>query len=117
MRRFRATALATAIVGLALPAHPQIPVALPSVVQVLGSVTNAARPVGNALVIALNLTNLQASQTFTSIDGTFNLPQLPAGIYKIIAIKYGFAPAMAMLVPTQREHPIKLRLEPEGSTK
>ena len=39
---------------------------MPAVVQVLGSVTNAARPVGNALVIALNLTNLEASQTFTS---------------------------------------------------
>jgi hypothetical protein len=115
--RLRATVFATAIVVLALPAHSATPLPLPSVVQVLGSVTNAARPVGNALVIALNLTNLEASQTFTSTDGTFNLPQLPAGIYKIIALKYGFAPAMAMLVPTQREHHIKLRLEPEATTK
>src|SRR5437763_368895 len=117
MRRFRATALATAIATLALPAHSATPLALPSVVQVLGSVTNAARPVNNALVIALNLTNLEASQTFTSTDGTFNLPQLPAGIYKIIALKYGFAPAMAMLVPTQRAHRIKLRLVPEAQSK
>jgi hypothetical protein len=117
MRRLRATAFATAILALALPAYPATPLPLPSVVQVLGSVTNAARPVGNALVIALNLTNLEASQTFTSTDGTFNLPQLPAGIYKIIAIKYGFAPAMAMLVPTRSEHRIKLRLEAEGSSK
>src|SRR5437764_11500040 len=116
MRRLRATAFATAILALALPAHPATPLPLPSVVQVLGSVTNAARPVGNALVIALNLTNLEASQTFTSTDGTFNLPQLPAGIYKIIAIKYGFAPAMAMLVPTEREHPVKLRLVPQPHT-
>ena len=115
--RLRATVFATAIVALALPARSANPLPLPSVVQVLGSVTNAARPVGNALVIALNLTNLEASQTFTSTDGTFNLPPLPGGIYKIIALKYGFAPAMAMLVPTQREHHIKLRLEPEGSTK
>ena len=115
--RLRATVFATAIAALALPAHSATPLPLPSVVQVLGSVTNAARPVGNALVIALNLTNLEASQTFTSTDGTFNLPQLPAGIYKIIALKYGFAPAMAMLVPTQREHRIKLRLVPEGSSK
>src|SRR5436190_2166775 len=117
MRRLRATAIATAIVALALPAYPATPLPLPSVVQVLGSVTNAARPVGNALVIALNLTNLEASQTFTSTDGTFNLPQLPAGIYKIIAIKYGFAPAMAMLVPTKSEHRIKLRLEADGASK
>src|SRR2546423_153259 len=117
MRRLRATVIASAIVALGLPAYPATPLPLPSVVQVLGSVTNAARPVGNALVIALNLTNLEASQTFTSTDGTFNLPQLPAGIYKIIALKYGFAPAMAMLVPTQREHRIKLRLVPETQTK
>ena len=117
MRRLRATAFATAILALALPAYPATPLPLPSVVQVLGSVTNAARPVGNALVIALNLTNLEASQTFTSTDGTFNLPQLPAGIYKIIAIKYGFAPAMAMLIPTKSEHRIKLRLEAEGTSR
>jgi hypothetical protein len=117
MRRFCAMAFAAAIVAIAVPAHPQTPLPLPAVVQVLGSVTNAARPVGNALVIALNLTNLEASQTFTSTDGSFNLPQLPAGIYKIIAVKYGFAPAMAMLIPTQREHRIKLRLEREGTTK
>src|ERR1051325_10646735 len=115
--RLRATVFATAIVALALPAHSATPLPLPSVVQVLGSVTNSARPVGNALVIALNLTNLETIQTFTSIDGTFNLPQLPAGIYKIIALKYGFAPAMAMLVPTQREHRIKLRLVPEAQSK
>jgi len=117
MRRARATLFATAIVALALPAFPETPLPLPAAVQVLGSVTNAARPVGNALVIALNLTNLEASQTFTSTDGTFNLPTLPAGIYKIIAVKYGFAPAMAMLVPTKSEHRIKLRLEAEGATK
>jgi Carboxypeptidase regulatory-like domain len=117
MRRVRATLFATAIAALALPGDAATPLPLPSVVQVIGNVTNAARPVGNALVIALNLSNLEASQTFTSIDGTFNLPQLPAGIYKIIAVKYGFAPAMAMLVPTRNEHRIKLRLEPEGQTR
>src|SRR5207247_5782061 len=117
MRRLRATAFATAILALSLPAYPATPLPLPSVVQVLGSVTNAARPVGNALVIALNLTNLEASQTFTSTDGTFNLPRLPAGIYKIIAIKYGFAPAMAMVIPTKSEYRLKLKLEAEGSTK
>jgi len=117
MRRVHATLIATAIVALALPGHSATPLAMPSAIQVIGNVTNAARPVGNALVIALNLTNLEASQTFTSTDGTFNLPTLPAGIYKIIAVKYGFAPAMAMLVPTRNEHRIKLRLEPEAKTK
>ena len=117
MRRARATLFATAIAALALPAHSEVPLPLPTAVQVFGSVTNAARPVGNVLVIALNLGNLDASQTLTATDGTFNLPQLPAGIYKIIAVKYGFAPATAMIVPTKREHRVKLRLDREGSTK
>ena len=51
MRRFRATALATAIVALALPARSETPLPLPAAIQVLGSVTNAARPVGNGAKI------------------------------------------------------------------
>src|SRR5450759_4174783 len=54
MRRFRVAAVAALfVVAAATPAQPQI--ALPSALQILGSVTNAARPVANALVIALHL--------------------------------------------------------------
>src|SRR6266571_8235484 len=106
MRRLRSIAIASlAIVVFAVPAQSEVP--LPAVLQVLGSVTNSARPVGNALVIALNLNNLAAIQTFTSSDGSFSLPQLPAGVYKIIAMKYGFAPAIETIVPTRKEHRVK----------
>lgn len=117
MRRIRATAFATALVALALPARSEPAAPLPAFLQVLGSVTNAARPVGSALVIALNLQNLDAKQTFTGSDGGFVLPQLPAGVYKIIAVKYGFAPAMAMIVPTRQEQRIRLRMETEKQAK
>jgi hypothetical protein len=83
------------------------------VLQVLGNVTNAAKPVGNALVIALNLNSLDAIQTFSAIDGTFVLPPLPAAVYKIIAVKAGFIPAMAMVVPTKRDQRVALRLDTE----
>jgi len=116
MRRLRAIAIASlAIVVIAVPAQSEVP--LPAVLQVLGSVTNSARPVGNALVIALNLNNLAAIQTFTGSDGSFSLPQLPAGVYRIIAMKYGFSPAIETIVPTKKEHRLKLRLETEKQSK
>ncbi|MEA2162923.1 MAG: Carboxypeptidase regulatory-like domain [Thermoanaerobaculia bacterium] len=111
MRRLRAIAIASAIVILAVPAQSAVP--LPVMLQVLGNVTTSARPVGNALVIALNLNSLDAIQTFSGSDGSFALPQLPAGVYRIIAMKYGFAPAIETIVPTKREHRVKLKLEVE----
>src|SRR2546421_5568136 len=111
MRRLRAIAIASAIVILAAPAQSEVP--LPAFLQVLGNATTSARPVGNALVIALNLNSLDAIQTFSGSDGSFSLPQLPAGVYKIIAMKYGFAPAIETIVPTKKDHRLKLKLEAE----
>jgi len=112
MRRLRAIAIASAaIVILAVPAQSEVP--LPAFLQVLGNVTSSTRPVGNALVIALNLNSLDAIQTFSASDGSFSLPQLPAGVYKIIAMKYGFAPAIETIVPTKKDHRLKLRMETE----
>jgi hypothetical protein len=111
MRRLRAIAIASVVVILAVPAQSEVP--LPAFLQVLGNVTNSARPVGNALVIALNLNSLQAVQTFSGSDGSFAMPQLPSGVYRIIAMKYGFAPAIETVIPTKKEHRVKLRMETE----
>jgi hypothetical protein len=111
MRRFRAIALAAGFAILAAPAHSDT--TLPAVLSVLGNVTNAARPVGSALVIALNLSSFEAVQTYSSTDGSFNLPALRSGIYRIIAVKHGFIPAVATIVPTRNSQRITLRLEPE----
>lgn len=111
MRRFRVIAFASAILATAGTARPEL--AVTDFLNVLGSVTNAARPVANALVIALNLNSLEASQTFSGADGTFTLPMLRSGVYKIIAVKYGFAPASAMVVPNGKEHHVALRLQNE----
>src|SRR5215213_1676592 len=58
MRRFRAIAIAAVVFAAAAPARSDAP--LPAALQVLGTVTNSARPVANALVIALNLQDLQS---------------------------------------------------------
>lgn len=115
MRRFRTLAFAAVLIAAAAPARSETPV--PAALEVLGTVTNAARPVHNALVIALNLQDFGAERTFTGIDGKFNLPTLRGGIYKIIAVKQGFLPAMLTLVPTAPTHKVALKLENEGKAK
>jgi len=115
MRRFRAIAIAAAVIVIALPAQPSAP--LPAALQVLGSVTNSARPVANALVIALNLQDFVATQTWTATDGTFAMPALRTGIYKIIAVKQGFTPAITTVIPTTPNHRVALKLETEKSKK
>jgi len=111
MRRFRALAIAAFVAVVAASAQAEAP--LPAAVQVLGTVTNAARPVANALVIALNLQDFDATQAWTAGDGSFTLPMLRAGIYKIIAVKQGFVPAITTLVPTKPKNKLALRLEAE----
>jgi hypothetical protein len=111
MRHLRAYALGVAILTIAATGRPAVP--LPDFLQVLGNVTNSARPIDNALVIAFNLTNFSAIQTFTTSDGSFTLPPLKAGIYKIIAVKQGFAPAIAMITPNKKDHKVALRLQTE----
>ncbi len=115
MRRFRALALIAAAIVIATPAQSEAPV--PAMVQVLGTVTNAARPVANALVIALNLQDFAAVQAWTNPDGTFSLPSLKAGIYKIIAVKQGFIPSITTIVPTKANHRLALRLDAEKKAK
>jgi hypothetical protein len=107
MRRFRAVAIAVIVVVAAAPAQSQAPL----LTDVLGTVTNAARPVANALVIALNLHDLAAVQARTRPDGSFSLPSLRGGIYKIIAVKQGFLPTITTIVPTRSSHKVTLRLE------
>jgi hypothetical protein len=99
------------MIAAAAPSHASNP--LPAAVQVLGTVSNAARPVANALVIALNLHDFNATQTYTGADGTFSLPALQAGIYKIIAVKQGFVPAITTVVPTGAKQRIALKLQSE----
>lgn len=117
MRRFRAIAVVFAMIAIASPARSEAPAPLPAALQVLGTVTNSAHPVGNALVIALNLQNLAAVQAWTGADGSFTLPALKAGIYKIIAVKQGFVPDVTTLVPTKPTHRIALKLDAEKASR
>src|SRR6266545_1824870 len=116
MRRFFAIVFACAILGSTSTAwSDSLP--LPSALNILGIVTAAARPVEHALVVALNLNTLESSQTFSGTDGAFSLPLLPAAVYRIIAVKQGFAPTMTMIVPTKKDYRLALRLDGEKRAK
>ena len=108
MRGVHAVAF-VAILTIGLPAAADGK--LPGALQVLGTVRDAAAPVANALVIALNIQNLSATQTRTSTDGSYLLAPLQAGIYRIIAVKEGFDPAITTLASTRASHRVNLRLE------
>lgn len=115
MRSFRALAIAAVATIAALPAHTQS--VLPSMLRVLGVVSTPARPASNALVIALNVEDFSAVQAYTAVDGSFTLPQLRAGVYKVIAVKQGFVPAVTTIVPTRADHRVNLRLVDEKHAK
>lgn len=112
-RQIKVIALATLLALAARDAHPDVK--LTDVVQVLGTVTNAARPVEDALVVALNLSTFYATQTFSAPDGSFKLPPMQAGVYRIIAVKRGFAPAIATVMPKAPQHALSFKLQNEQS--
>ena len=116
MRRYREIALlaaSAALTAFVAVSPARADVSLPAALQILGTVTNAAHPVANALVIALNTKDLAATQVWTAGDGSFTLPMLRNGVYKIIAVKSGFAPLITTLIPTKPSHRLALRLETE----
>jgi hypothetical protein len=78
--------------------------------QILGEVSTAAAPVDNALIIAFGLSTQQTVQTRTDTTGFFQLLKLPIGVYRIIAVKQGFLPAVATVIPTGAAQRVNLRM-------
>lgn len=105
-------AVAVAVLSLltAAPAARAEATKLPDVVELIGDVTIAARPVENALVIAFGLSNAQSKHVHTASNGGFRLPSLPSGVYRIIAVKQGFAPAVATVIPSASSMRVSLRM-------
>jgi len=107
----RRTLAVAALLALVAAGNAPAEIRLTELIQVLGSVSNATRPVDNAVIVAFNLSTYYVAQTFTTSDGSFRLPPLPAGIYRIIAVKNGFVPAVATVVPNRKEHQVTLKLK------
>ncbi|HEX5757775.1 MAG TPA: carboxypeptidase-like regulatory domain-containing protein [Thermoanaerobaculia bacterium] len=94
--RQRATVLALLLVGtagaaLAEPARPA---------AVAGRVLGKSSPLGAAGVYAYQLADLTLRKVSTDPQGNFLFRDLPAGLYKVIAHKAGFLPAVVLLTRT-----------------
>lgn len=63
----------------------------------LGRVVGGSQPLATAAVYAYQLANLHIHRASTDAEGNFLFDELPAGLYKIIAFKPGFLPAVVML--------------------
>lgn len=83
---------------------------VPSTLNLLGDVHSGAQPIDSALVVSFGLSSYQTTRTFTDGAGNFRFPPLPAGVYRVIAVKSGFAPAVATVVPSDRSLALKLKL-------
>ena len=65
-----------------------------------GRVTGPANPLSTARVYAYQTGDLKLHKVLTDHDGVFLFERLPAGLYKIIALKPGFMPAVIVLTRT-----------------
>jgi hypothetical protein len=64
---------------------------------VAGRVVGEANPLAAAHIYAYQLADLSLSQAMTDGQGNFLFQNLPAGLYRIIALKAGFMPGMIAL--------------------
>ena len=62
-----------------------------------GRVLSDRSPLSAARVYAYQVSDLSLTKATTGGDGTFLFSALPAGVYKIIAYKSGFVPAIALV--------------------
>ena len=53
-------------------------------------------PLGRATVFAYELARSTVTKATTGADGGFRFDQLPAGVYKLIAFKPGYEPAVVL---------------------
>lgn len=83
-------------VGPARAAEPASP-------GVFGRVVGDIDPLPQARVYAYQLADLSLHQVQTNESGRFRFSDLPAGLYKIIAHKSGFVPAVVMLTRARED--------------
>ncbi len=93
-----ATATASAVGAGALIGNPDAKG--PSAAAVVGKVVADRDPLVQATVYAYELADLSLKKAFTDRSGEFVFRSLPAGLYKIIAHKPGFVPAVTLLTRT-----------------
>ena len=81
-----------------------------------GRVVNEETPMPTARIYAYELAGLSLRKVVSDREGIFFFDELPAGLYKIIAFKPGFMPAVEILTRTTAEAAqfIEMRLNEPG---
>ena len=103
--------LTVAAVSLLLPIGAlRADTTLPPIVQVAGDVTAATHPVQDVLVIAFGLKTFGSHEVRTDRLGSFRLSSLPSDVYRLVAVKQGFTPAVATVVPSSSDMRVKIHL-------
>ncbi len=93
-------------VPAALPTAPQpaaVVVPAEAAPGIAGEVLTAGKPVGAAQVYAYEVGSSALKKVLSDAAGRFLFAALPAGIYKIIAFKQGFTPAVELLLRRRPE--------------
>jgi hypothetical protein len=86
------------VAALVSPAAPAAETATTSDSGVRGRVSaEPSSPLGRATVFAYELARSTVTKATTGADGAFRFDQLPAGVYKLIAFKPGYEPAVVLL--------------------
>ena len=97
------------LLGLVLGAPATAPAEAP--VGVAGRVLADSNPVAEATVYAYQVVEKSLRRVLTDGGGEFAFSALPAGLYKIIAHKSGFAPAVTVLTRRSAEESQFLQVE------
>lgn len=115
-------ALALLLGAPALAAAAPEPAATPALERreglgVHGRVLGEVEPLAAARVYAYQLADFSLYEVTTNEQGRFRFSELPAGLYKIIAHKAGFVPAVVMLTRAREDARqfLELQLATEGT--
>jgi hypothetical protein len=83
-----------------------------------GNVSGDQAPLHAASVYAYRVADLSLRKVFTDADGEFSFSALPAGLYKIVAHKPGFIPAVVLVTrataASYQQLELDLASQPEG---
>jgi hypothetical protein len=96
--------------GMTMAADLEDP-AFGSIGSLTGQVKGTSAPLSFSKVYVYHLSDQSLSKVITDETGNFRFNSLPAGLYKVIAFKDGFVPAIALITRSKREAEQFLNLE------
>lgn len=104
-----------ALVAITVPVAASDSSGATTFLNVGGTVLAGGSPVNDVLVIAFGLSTQYDERANTDALGQFSLAPLPLGVYRVIAVKRGFAPSLAVVSPARTDHRLSMRLRRDAA--